>query len=97
MAKRCAFEIYQIICLLHGYALSGWSLLARRRIHMRGRRSEKHIPTDYITNLNNLYEEWTDRYKLSPIMVWDSESQDYMCNFVDRIELHKQIEQNLFE
>ena len=54
-----------------------------------------HIPIEYITSLNELYEEWTDRYQLSPMMVWDSERQDYMCNFMDRIELHKQIEKYL--
>ncbi len=67
----------------------------RRRIKLRGRKSEMHIPIEYITSLNELYEEWTDRYQLSPMMVWDSERQDYMCNFMDRIELHKQIEKYL--
>ena len=43
---------------------------------MRGRKV-RCIPVEYITSLNELYEEWTDRYQLSPMMVWDSERQDY--------------------
>ncbi len=64
----------------------------RRRIKIRGRPSEQNIPASYIRRLNKLYEEWLARYDISPVLIWDSERQDYVCDLVDRIDFQRSIE-----
>ena len=64
----------------------------RKRIKLRGRESEQTIPKEYIEGLNNLYEEWVDRYNQSPVLIWDSERLDYICNLVDRVSFQQKIE-----
>jgi deoxyadenosine/deoxycytidine kinase len=53
----------------------------RRRIRVRGRASEQAIPYRYIRRLNDLYEDWIARYDLSPVLVWDSDNDDYVQDF----------------
>jgi deoxyadenosine/deoxycytidine kinase len=53
----------------------------RRRIKRRGRASEQAIPYRYIRRLNYLYEDWIARYDLSPVLVWDSDHDDYVQDF----------------
>lgn len=67
----------------------------RTRIKRRGRESEQKIPIDYLKRLNTLYEDWNERYDLSPKLVWDSERMDYLTDLVDRIEFQKAIERFL--
>ena len=67
----------------------------RRRIKRRGRPSEQAIPLAYIRSLNSLYEEWMDRYDLSPKLVWNSDGMDYLTDLVDQIEFRKMIEKFL--
>jgi deoxyadenosine/deoxycytidine kinase len=57
----------------------------RRRIKARGRPSEQTIPTRYLSGLNRLYESWIEAYQLSPVLVWDSERQDYLSDLVDQL------------
>jgi len=52
----------------------------RRRIKHRGRPSEQEIPATYLRRLNDLYEDWIGRYKLSPVLIWDSDKDDYIQN-----------------
>ena len=54
-----------------------------------------NIPVSYIRRLNNLYEEWIDRYDASPVLVWDSARLDYLSHLVDRIEFQRAIEKLL--
>lgn len=37
------------------------------RIEQRGRDYEQAIPREYLKNINALYEEWTDSFKLAPV------------------------------
>ena len=67
----------------------------RRRIKSRARPSEQTIPTRYIRNLNNLYEEWISQYNISPVMIWDSGNKDYLTDIVDQIQFHKNIKKFL--
>ena len=53
----------------------------RRRIKHRGRASEQAIPYRYIRRLNDLYEDWIGRYDQSPVLVWDSDHDDYVQDF----------------
>lgn len=67
----------------------------RKRIKGRGRPSEQDIPARYLRRLNDLYEDWVERYDQSPVLVWDSNNQDYLTDLADRIEFQKQIEKFL--
>lgn len=67
----------------------------RRRIRQRGRSSEQEIPLPYLRRLNALYEDWIGRYTLSPVMIWESDDQDYLTDLVDRIEFQRNIERFL--
>lgn len=64
----------------------------RRRIKQRGRQSEQEIPVAYLRRLNDLYEEWIGGWTQSPVLIWQSDSQDYLTDLVDRIEFQRSIE-----
>ena len=64
----------------------------RRRIKARGRPSEQNIPTRYIRRLNQRYEDWLKKYELSPVLIWDSEHNDFVTDLMDRMDFHKAIE-----
>lgn len=63
----------------------------RRRIQRRGRPSEQGIPTAYLRTLNGLYERWMDGWTASPVLVWDSETMDYLEDLVDQLEFRRAI------
>jgi len=63
----------------------------RRRVQQRGRPSEQAIKTSYLKRLNDLYEDWIARYDASPLLIWDSERQDYLTDLVDRLEFKRQL------
>jgi deoxyadenosine/deoxycytidine kinase len=67
----------------------------RRRIKRRGRPSEQAIPLPYLRRLNDLYEDWMERWDLSPKMIWESDDADYLTDLVDRIEFRRSIERFL--
>ncbi len=67
----------------------------RRRIRKRGRASEQAIPLPYLKRLNALYEDWMERYDLSPKMVWESDDADYLTDLVDRLEFKRSLEKLL--
>lgn len=66
-----------------------------QRIRQRGRDFEQHLPARYLKRLNTLYEEWMARYKLSPLVVLESDRLDYLTNLVDRIDVLRQVERYL--
>lgn len=67
----------------------------RRRIKKRGRPSEQAIPLPYLRGLNELYEDWMERYDLSPKLVWNSEGMDYVTDIVDQLEFRRMVERFL--
>ena len=67
----------------------------RKRIARRGRAMEAEVPTEYISRLNKLYDEWRERYTLSPVIELDTGKLDYLTDLVDRLDLFKQIEKYL--
>jgi len=67
----------------------------RKRIHMRGREMEQDIPTSYLRRLNALYDDWFERYKLSPVLTLSTDKLDYLTDLVDQLDLLKQIERYL--
>ena len=64
----------------------------KKRIQQRGRKMEIDVPTAYLSALNKLYEEWRERYALSPVIELDTGSLDYLTDLVDRLDLFRQIE-----
>lgn len=58
-----------------------------KRIKRRGRAFEQAIPTAYLQSLELLYEEWLDRYDLSPTIVVETDKLDYVEDLFDRQEL----------
>ena len=67
----------------------------KARIRLRGREMEQAIPTPYLKRLNDLYEEWFRGYKMSPVLVLQTDTLDYLTNLVDRVDLFRQIEKHL--
>ncbi|MBT9558213.1 MAG: deoxynucleoside kinase [Myxococcales bacterium] len=65
----------------------------RRRIKQRGRPSEQNIPIAYLKRLNQLYEEWIGGFTLCPVLVWDSERQDYLTDMVDWMDFRRQLDE----
>lgn len=49
-----------------------------KRIALRGRDYEKKIPREYLEKLNALYEEWIERYTLSPVLKVPADRLDFV-------------------
>jgi len=50
------------------------------RISHRGRDYERQITSDYLTQINELYEEWIARFSLCPVLTVPSDDLDYVAN-----------------
>lgn len=53
---------------------------------------EQDIPLSYLKRLDSLYENWIKNYTMSKVLVIESDKLDYMCDFVDRLDVMQQIE-----
>jgi len=66
------------------------------QIQKRGREYESAIRIDYLKNLNDMYEEWVENYKLGKILFIDvdnlkfSENSEQLGIVIDKVnaELH---------
>lgn len=67
----------------------------KKRIALRGRKMEAEVPTEYLSRLNRLYEEWFKNYTMSPVLVLSTDKLDYVTDLVDRVDLLRQIEKHL--
>jgi Deoxynucleoside kinases len=54
-----------------------------KQISKRGRDFEQGIQRSYLEQLNKLYEDWIDRYKLGPLLIIESDDLDFVNNPVD--------------
>jgi deoxyadenosine/deoxycytidine kinase len=50
------------------------------RIAQRGRECEKSISVDYISQLNDLYDEWYAQYDLGKYLLVDTDDLDFLYN-----------------
>ena len=50
------------------------------RIKQRGRDYEQAIPVDYLTSLNEYYEDWYSRYNLGKSLIVDTDELDFLEN-----------------
>lgn len=52
----------------------------QERIKMRGRDYEQAIPIDYLTKLNQYYDDWYDNYDLGKSLIVDTDDLDFLEN-----------------
>lgn len=64
----------------------------RRRIGERGRREEQTMPRTYLKRLQDLYDEWYERYDRSEKILIETDRLDYIEDFVARLSLLERIE-----
>lgn len=49
-----------------------------QRIRMRGRDFERDVSADYLAQLNELYEQWIERFSLCPVLTVPSDDLDFV-------------------
>lgn len=49
-----------------------------KRIRKRGRDFERRVTAEYLEQLNRLYEEWTERFSLCPVLTVPSDNLDFV-------------------
>lgn len=64
----------------------------RKRIAKRGRKMEKAIPDEYLKQLSNLYSRWIAGYNLSPVLIYETDTLDYLSDFIHQRDLMSKIE-----
>ncbi|MEW5869185.1 MAG: deoxynucleoside kinase [Chloroflexota bacterium] len=52
----------------------------QKRITQRGRDYERQISQEYLTQLNQSYDEWIDRFNLCPILTVPADDLDFVAN-----------------
>jgi deoxyadenosine/deoxycytidine kinase len=52
----------------------------QERIKMRGRDYEQAIPVDYLTKLNQYYDDWYENYDLGKSLIVDTDDLDFLEN-----------------
>lgn len=67
----------------------------RKRIALRGRESEKAVPTAYLRRLHDIYERWIESYRLSPLVILPTDKLDYVTDLVDCHDILSTIEKYL--
>ena len=67
----------------------------KKRIQIRGRPYELEIPTEYLQQLNNHYDNWVEHYKAGPLLVIDSNNLDYVNSHEDFQHVANLIEKKL--
>jgi deoxyadenosine/deoxycytidine kinase len=52
----------------------------QQRIKQRGRDYEDQIDPNYLTQLNQLYDQWIDNFKLCPVLTIPGDDLDFVAN-----------------
>ncbi len=52
----------------------------KHRITLRGRDFEQNISTEYLEQLNTLYEEWIESFNLCPVLTVPADDLDFVQN-----------------
>lgn len=69
----------------------------RRQIRKRGRSFEQSISDDYLSSLNELYEEFVAAYTIGELLIVDVNELDYTEHPADFLEIVRQIDGRLAE
>jgi len=64
----------------------------RQRIKLRGRAMEQDVPLAYLKRLDRLYEEWIASYKMSDVLVLETDQLDYINDVIHRLDVMERIE-----
>jgi len=64
----------------------------RKRIRLRGRAMEQDIPLSYLKRLERLYEDWIGSYKMSDVLVLETDRLDYINDVIHRLDVMERIE-----
>ena len=64
----------------------------RKRIRLRGRAMEQDIPLSYLKRLDRLYEDWIGSYKMSDVLVLETDRLDYINDVIHRLDVMERIE-----
>jgi deoxyadenosine/deoxycytidine kinase len=67
----------------------------KQRIKLRGRAMEQAIPTSYLRLLQDLYDEWLERWTACEVLRLDTDRLDYISDLVDRLDVMDRIERLL--
>ena len=64
----------------------------RKRIRLRGRDMESDISLAYLRRLQHLYDAWLQQYRLSEVLLLESDRLDFVSDLVDRQDVRERIE-----
>lgn len=64
----------------------------RKRIRLRGRAMEQDVPDAYLKRLERLYGQWIESYRLSEVLVLETDKLDYVNDLVHRLDVMQRIE-----
>ncbi len=64
----------------------------RARIKLRGRGMEQDVPLAYLKRLDRLYEGWISSYKMSDVLVLETDRLDYINDVIHRLDVMERIE-----
>ena len=64
----------------------------RQRIKLRGRAMEQDVPLAYLKRLDSLYEEWIKSYRMSEVLVLETDKLDYIHDLIHRLDVMERIE-----
>jgi deoxyadenosine/deoxycytidine kinase len=64
----------------------------RKRIKLRGREMEMNIPLAYIKRLHRLYESWIEHYRLSEVLILETDKLDYANDLLYQLNVMEKIE-----
>ena len=65
------------------------------QIRKRGRSFEQSIDEEYLSNLNNLYEEFSETYKGGNLLIVNVDDLDYSTNQHHLLSIIQQIDERL--
>ncbi len=64
----------------------------RQRIKLRGRAMEQDVPLGYLRRLDRLYDEWIRSYRMSEVLVLETDKLDYIHDLIHRLDVMERIE-----
>ncbi|MDX1498701.1 MAG: deoxynucleoside kinase [Woeseiaceae bacterium] len=64
----------------------------RQRIRLRGRHMERDVPPAYLKRLDALYEQWIGSYRMSDVLVLETDRLDYINDLIHRLDVMERIE-----
>lgn len=94
------WELYRTLCLLLTppnlvvYLKASVPTLARR-ISQRGREYERNLSSDYLQQLNGLYDRWVQHFTLCPVLTVETDNLDYVHHTDHLDQIVQRIEDRL--